>query len=127
MRRRVRAPSLLPLFFVGLLISIGSAQRENASSVPKTWDDDAIATLEVPLANPIGSPKHVSAEYYYRIPVAPFSRAIPFTRLGVSRTVTLTGSSNRSRKSSGTITGIGRPLSPTATGFGRARWCLTRP
>jgi hypothetical protein len=39
--------------------------------IPKTWDDQAMATLEVPLANPIGSPKHVSADYYYKIPVRP--------------------------------------------------------
>ncbi len=39
--------------------------------IPKTWDDEAIAALEVPLADPVGSPKHVSADYYYRIPVPP--------------------------------------------------------
>lgn len=33
-------------------------------TVPRMWDDDAMANLEVPLANPIGSPKPVSAEYY---------------------------------------------------------------
>src|SRR5438445_6865944 len=36
-----------------------------------TWDDAAMAELEVPLADPVGSPKHVSADYYYRIPVRP--------------------------------------------------------
>lgn len=46
-------------------------------NVPKTWDDTAIATLEVRLANPIGSPKHVSADYYYRIPVAPIYKSYP--------------------------------------------------
>src|SRR5262245_50537699 len=46
-------------------------------SVPRTWDDDAIATLEVPLANPVGSPKHVSAEYYYAMPVAPIYKSYP--------------------------------------------------
>ena len=40
-------------------------------SVPRMWEDQAMATVEVPLANPIGSPKHVSADYYYRIPVRP--------------------------------------------------------
>jgi len=39
--------------------------------VPLTWDDAAMATLEVPLADPRGSPKHVPAEYYYKIPVRP--------------------------------------------------------
>jgi hypothetical protein len=31
----------------------------------------AIAELELPLADPVGSPKRVSADYYYRIPVRP--------------------------------------------------------
>ena len=48
-----------------------------APAIPKTWDDEAIATLEVPLADPVGSPKHVSAEYYYRIPVRPIYKTYP--------------------------------------------------
>lgn len=49
----------------------------SSPTIPKTWDDTALATLEVPLANPIGSPKHVSADYYYRIPVRPIYRSYP--------------------------------------------------
>ncbi|HMF97906.1 MAG TPA: hypothetical protein VKE96_26580 [Vicinamibacterales bacterium] len=45
--------------------------------IPKTWDDEAIATFEIPLANPVGSPKHVSAEYYYRIPVRAIYKGYP--------------------------------------------------
>jgi hypothetical protein len=30
--------------------------------VPKTWDDAAMATLEVPLAGPSASPRHAPAE-----------------------------------------------------------------
>src|SRR5215813_5876559 len=39
--------------------------------IPKMWDDGEIVKLELPLANPAGSPKHVSADYYYKIPVRP--------------------------------------------------------
>src|SRR5215469_9160325 len=46
-------------------------------AIPKTWDDQAMATLEVPVANPIGSPKHVPADYYYRIPVRPIYKQYP--------------------------------------------------
>ena len=46
-------------------------------TIPKTWDDQSMAILEVPLANPIGSPKHVSADYYYRIPVRPIYKSYP--------------------------------------------------
>jgi hypothetical protein len=47
------------------------------SRIPKTWDDQEMAALELPLANPVGSPKHVSADYYYRIPVRPIYKSYP--------------------------------------------------
>jgi hypothetical protein len=43
----------------------GTPQRRFA--VPATWEDKVMNGVEVPLANPIGSPKHVPADYYYRI------------------------------------------------------------
>jgi Di-haem oxidoreductase, putative peroxidase len=46
-------------------------------AVPRTWEDQAMAALEVPLANPIGSPKHVPADYYYRIPIRPIYKSYP--------------------------------------------------
>jgi len=42
--------------------------------IPKTWDAEALARLEVPLPNPEFSPKAVPVEYYYRIPVRPIHR-----------------------------------------------------
>jgi hypothetical protein len=59
-----------------------SSQTEKSAgsfkpNIPRMWDDAAMATLEVPLADPIGSPKHVSAEYYYRIPVRPIYKQYP--------------------------------------------------
>jgi hypothetical protein len=71
----------LLLFFV-LAFSSGSIQDAQpqkpgaaAPLIPKTWDDEAIAALEVPLADPLASPKHVSAEYYYKIPVRPIFKS----------------------------------------------------
>lgn len=46
-------------------------------SIPRTWDDQVMDTLEVPLANPIGSPKHALADYYYAIPVRPIYKSYP--------------------------------------------------
>jgi hypothetical protein len=60
-----------------------SAHRSNAQkaklqpAIPKTWNDAEIAELEVPLANPVGSPKHVSAEYYYQIPEQKIYKSYP--------------------------------------------------
>jgi hypothetical protein len=68
----MRAPQCLALI-VFVLMGISSASQDThpqkpsaiAPAIPKTWDDEAIATLEVPLANPVGSPKHVSADYLF--------------------------------------------------------------
>ena len=45
--------------------------------VPRTWDEQALADLEVPLAVPSHSPKHISAEEYYRLPVRPIYKSYP--------------------------------------------------
>jgi hypothetical protein len=45
--------------------------------IPKTWVDDEMTTLELPLADPAGSPRHIPADYYYRIPVRPVYKSYP--------------------------------------------------
>jgi len=60
-----------------LALGVVGAQVRTTSSIPKTWDEQAIETLEVPLANPVGSPKHPPADYYDRIPVAPIYKNYP--------------------------------------------------
>lgn len=57
--------------------ALAQQSSTSARNIPKTWDDEAIATLEIPLADPVGSPRHVSADYYYRIPVAPIYKSYP--------------------------------------------------
>ena len=49
-------------------------------AIPKTWDEQAMASLETPLANSAASPKHVSADYYYEMPVRPVYRSFPIYR-----------------------------------------------
>jgi hypothetical protein len=71
---------VFPIGVLSILFSAGARDQANPtfkSVIPKTWDDAAMATLEVPLADPIGSPKHVSADYYYRIPVRPIYKQYP--------------------------------------------------
>jgi hypothetical protein len=62
-----------------LFLTVRAQVRQPAvqSCVPRVWDDQAIATLEVPLANPVGSPKHISSEFYHRIPVRPVYKTYP--------------------------------------------------
>ena len=72
--------SLLLLLTIVVCVRRGDAQKADATlkrEVPKTWVDDKLANLELPLANPASSPKHISAEYYYRIPVRPIYKSYP--------------------------------------------------
>ncbi len=71
---------LLALVGITVLIPTGRAQKSGAAfspNIPKTWDDAAMATLEVPLAVARYSPVHVPAEYYYRVPVLPIYQTYP--------------------------------------------------
>ena len=94
----MRAPKYIALLLF-LLVSPSSVVEETHAqkptgvpqAIPKTWDEDAIAKLEVPLADPVGSPKHVSADYYYRVPVRRFRKAIPYMRPVTSRLATWIG------------------------------------
>jgi hypothetical protein len=71
---------LLAAVMAGPLRTKIQAQNADASIrpvIPGTWDDAEMATLEIPLADPVGSPKHVSADYYYKIPVRPIYKSYP--------------------------------------------------
>ena len=61
---------------LGTLAS-GPGDADEKVQIPRTWDDSAMAKLEIPLAYPGGSPKHVSSDYYYRIPVRTIYKQYP--------------------------------------------------
>jgi hypothetical protein len=65
-----------------LVLSGGFTAAQQSQTVPRTWDDEAIASHEVPLARPEASPKHVSSDYYYRIPVRPIYKSYPVYAFG---------------------------------------------
>ena len=48
-----------------------------APVIPRMWDDAAMATVELPLAEASASPKFPPADYYYRIPVRPIYKSYP--------------------------------------------------
>jgi hypothetical protein len=50
-------------------VMVTAANAQSRRQIPKTWDDAAMSKHEIPLAYPAGSPKQVSADYYYQIPV----------------------------------------------------------
>src|SRR6476660_5331521 len=69
--------SLPTLLAVGITTLPAQQQQPDVRVIPKTWDDAEIGRHEVPLASPIASPKHVSSDYYYRIPVRPIYKSYP--------------------------------------------------
>jgi hypothetical protein len=46
-------------------------------AIPRVWQEAALSQLEVPVSHPEYSPKAVTEEYYYRIPVLPIYKSYP--------------------------------------------------
>lgn len=65
----------------GLLFSAVALFADSAAPfrprIPRTWDDAEIKHTEVPLAHAEYSPRHISADFYYRMPVRPIYRSYP--------------------------------------------------
>lgn len=61
----------------GLGFQAQMAENAGSPGIPRTWEDGALASLEVPLAEPKASAVHVPADYYYRIPVRPIYKQYP--------------------------------------------------
>ena len=45
--------------------------------IPRVWDDAEMAQLQLPLIDSTASPKQVSSDYYYRIPVRTIYKNYP--------------------------------------------------
>ena len=81
------AVALVALSAIAGYAGIGGARRTDADHtfspiIPKTWDDKIMKSLEVPLVEPGSSPVHVSADYYYSIPVRPIYKSYPVYAVG---------------------------------------------
>ncbi len=78
---------MLSISFAASALNMGSAQHQlifsaapsapDSNQIPKTWDDDALRTFEVPLADPDYSPVQVPASFYYQIPERPIYKSYP--------------------------------------------------
>jgi hypothetical protein len=63
---------VFPLFVLTLSnITLGQKSETHAISIPQTWDDEAIKSLQLPLADRRVITKLISSSYYYSIPVRP--------------------------------------------------------
>jgi hypothetical protein len=52
-------------------------ETRQAPTIPRTWDDEAIASLEIPLPDPTASPVHMKSDQYYGLPIRPIYRSYP--------------------------------------------------
>ena len=77
MRMRLAGCFVLSTFLLVVAVGVAQEQLNGTVVIPRTWDDAAVATHEVPLADPAASPKHVSSDYYYRIPVRAIYKGYP--------------------------------------------------
>ncbi|MCI0388329.1 MAG: hypothetical protein MOB07_06140 [Acidobacteria bacterium] len=61
-------------------IEAGQARKSGAAfspRIPKTWDEQALVLMQMPLADADATPVHITADYYYRMPVRPIYRSYP--------------------------------------------------
>src|SRR5690242_16146381 len=70
--------TLISLAAAAYMRNIGQAQETDGvftPAIPKPWDDQALASSDLPPPDPAISRVHISADYYYRIPVRPIFKS----------------------------------------------------
>jgi hypothetical protein len=74
---RLATTRILALAFLAFLAitAPGQNSKDNTPVIPKTWDDEVMRSLEIPLPHPAVSPKHISQDYYYRFAVRPIYKS----------------------------------------------------
>jgi hypothetical protein len=72
----LRFLSALVLWSAVVLVAL-AAQPANRQDIPRTWDDDLIGSIELPLANAAASPIKISSDYYYKIPERTLYKTYP--------------------------------------------------
>ena len=73
MRRTVCAIGLTFL----ALAALGAGEAAFHPDIPKVWDDRAVETMEVPLAQRDRSPRYMTSAEYYALKVRPIYRSYP--------------------------------------------------
>ena len=74
---------ILLLLLVGsifVVLSSGSAEAiapTFSPTIPRVWDDAQMAALQLPLVDSTASPKRISSDYYYRIPIRTIYKNYP--------------------------------------------------
>ena len=83
MRRIVCAISPILL----ALAALGAGDTTFHPDIPKVWDDRAVETMEVPLAQRDRSPRYMTSVEYYALKVRPIYRSVRKERQTIARDV----------------------------------------
>ena len=59
------------------LAALGAGDTTFHPDIPKVWDDRAVETMEVPLAQRDRSPRYMTSAEYYALKVRPIYRSYP--------------------------------------------------
>lgn len=71
------------MLLAGSIFVVVSQRRAHVTTssftpvIPRVWDDAEMAQLQLPLTNSNASPKQISSDYYYRIPVRTIYKNYP--------------------------------------------------
>ena len=66
------------LELMGVRTALPATEQDRPTVIiPRTWDDQAVASLQVPLAVADASPVQIPSTYYYGIPVRPIYKSYP--------------------------------------------------
>ena len=61
---------------VALVVAL-TPHRSTQRAIPRAWDDSAVRTVQLPLADARYSPVPISSEFYYKMPVRPVYASYP--------------------------------------------------
>ena len=75
-----RASVVVFLLASSICALIGADQVQRSASafspvIPRTWNDQALASVELPLASMAVTTEHISSDYYYQMPVRPIYKS----------------------------------------------------
>jgi hypothetical protein len=59
------------------VVALGAGETTFYPDIPKVWDDRAVKTMEVPLAQRDRSPRYMTSAEYYALKVRPIYRSYP--------------------------------------------------
>lgn len=62
---------------IGVPVAMRLPNAQQQRVIPRTWDEQAIRTVQLPLATPAYSPVPITADFYYRMPVRPVYQSYP--------------------------------------------------